>query len=574
MEWLLTYVVHSTALIAAVWLVSTVVPKITLGTKETLWKIALLGPLATASIHQVGGVPSVWGELPMPQALRTADAPVAAAPVASANASSSEAVVERRVVRHRAGELQITTVRQRPAQAVAAAPTGPVAPQSGGTSPWPIVLLSLWGVGAVLAVGRLVWAASRLRKQLEGRRDVIEDPVLESFLHLCDKAGLKKRPRLTASPHLRSPIALGRREICLPERAVDSLTPAQQQAMLGHEMAHLLRRDPLWTVAIATIEALFFFQPLNHVARRKIQEVAELQCDDWAAQQAGTGVHLAKCLAEVAGWVEDGPPVSPTVTAMADRESPIVRRITRLLNEQRKGGRVHPVGRMALTLGTLGLVVALVPGVSQAEPLTSAAPSPSVIVLAQADAGARPMLFEDRSDSGHDRSRLRLHTGNEVVEIEVQAPRSAPPPPPPPSSDRVEIRVHGHFGGLPWWGGSWGVLGLDMGGLEMLFGDADDLSEHLYHLHHHSERAHAHAERARERAHHRAERARERAGRARERAERHVERALRQAERARERAERHWGHVADDDDWTGLFGVSFHEDDDDDDDTTVITFEL
>jgi len=473
--------------------------------------VALLGPLLTATLHQAGGVPSVWGEVPMPHALRSESS---SAPQAVAEVPTQEpSVVERRVVRHRSGELEITTIRQRQpavAQAAVVAAPAPVEP-----SPWPWVLLSLWGVGAAFALGRLAWAAAQLRKQLRGRRDVIEDPVLESFLDLCSKAGLKKRPRLTASAHLRSPIALGHREICVPERAVDSLTPPQQRGMLAHEMAHLLRRDPLWMVLTAVVEALFFFQPLNHLARRKIQEVAEFQCDDWAARHSGTGVHLAKCLAEVAGWVEGGPPLAPTVAGMADPGSPIVRRITRLLHRQRRGGRVHPVGRVALTVGTLALVVALVPGVSQAQGSGEAG---SVLLAGSTShEGVRSMTIEDRSDGGHDRSIVRLLADGEIVEIEVQSPRAiAPPPPPPPpppapTRERVEVMIHGHFGHFapPFWGGWAGVF--EFGGLEVL------IEDDAYHW---NERAHGWAERA----HARAERARDRAERDRARVERQIER--------------------------------------------------
>jgi beta-lactamase regulating signal transducer with metallopeptidase domain len=558
MEWLTTYVVHSTALIAAIWLLTSLVPQLSLGTRETLWKVALLGPLLTASVHQATGVPSVWGQLSMPQALRTEAAAAPPATAALAAPVAGEPVVEQRIVRHRAGELEITAIRQRQPQSPAAAVV-PAAPAPAQPSPWPMVLLGLWAVGAAIAVGRLAWAARHLRKQLQGRRDVIEDPVLESFLDLCSKAGLKKRPRLTASPHLRSPIALGRREICLPERAVDSLTPLQQHGMLAHEMAHLLRHDPLWTVAVAAVEAVFFFQPLNHLARRKIQEVAEFQCDDWAARQAGTGVHLAKCLAEVAGWVEEGPPLSPVVTAMADKSSPIVRRITRLLHERRKGGRVHPVGRVAIAMGSLGLVIALVPGVSQAGGGSPAAAQGAMLAQATGSATPRTVIFEDHSDGDHDRSRLRLHAGDEVVEIEVQAPRALPPlppPPPPPQGDRVQIMIHGHFGGsmFPWgWGDGW--LGMpDLGHIEVLIEGDDPWGFHEQDAEdawvEEVERAHAQAERA----HAQAERALERAERQRERGERDRERA----QRMRERVER------EPDGWSGLFGVAWNGDEPDD----------
>lgn len=468
MEWLFTYVVHSTALIAFVWLLTTVFRTLSLDTRQTLWRVALFGPLLTATVHQAAPVASVWGQLPLPAAL-SSSAP--AGQPAATPAHSPAPVVVHRVVRQQVGGLEITAIRQPHAAgpAVAVAPAG----EPGKTTVWPWVLLGLWGAGAVVALGRLGWAASRLRRQLKGRRDVIEDPVLESFLDLCSKAGLKKRPRLTASAHLRSPIALGRREICLPERAVDSLSPEQQRSMLAHEMAHLLRRDPVWTVVAAVVEAVFFFQPLNHLARRKLQEVAEFQCDDWAAKHTGTGVHLAKCLAEVAGWVENGPAPVPTATAMADRGSPVVRRITRLLHPSRSASRVHPVGRGALSVACLGLAIALVPGVSAATDAQGASDARSVTLVA-GSSGMIPLVVEDRSDAGHDRSRLLVQAGGETVEIEVQAARPrpvapvAPPPPPRRRGPDLQIRIHGHMGGC---------CGMWLGGeLDGLFGALEGLA--------------------------------------------------------------------------------------------------
>ncbi|MCA9685323.1 MAG: Uma2 family endonuclease, partial [Myxococcales bacterium] len=123
-----------------------------------------------------------------------------------------------------------------------------------------------------------------------------------------------------------SPVALGRSEICLPQRAVDVLSPAQIQAILAHELAHLERRDPHWLALAAVIEALFFFQPLNRLARRGMQESAELLCDDWAIAATGDGVQFAKSLAELASWTHANRS-SMLLAGMIGGERPLVRAI-------------------------------------------------------------------------------------------------------------------------------------------------------------------------------------------------------------------------------------------------------
>jgi beta-lactamase regulating signal transducer with metallopeptidase domain len=531
LSWVLTYLVHSTVLIVLVWAATTFVPRTPLSLKETLWKVALLGGLFTASLQMAAGVGSPWGEIEMPRALGGEKVAIESASV-EARQAPREVKETRQVVVHENGNLRIQATRERK---VAPAPASISAPSHtpAHPGPWRFIVLGLLAAGSLFAAVRLWLSARRLRAQLRNRRDVIEDPVLESFLTLCQKAELAKRPRLTASSHLRSPVALPGHEICLPERAVDSLTPPQQEGMLAHEIAHLVRRDPAWQIVAAVVEAIFFFQPLNHLARRKMQETAEFQCDDWAARHTGTGVHLAKCLAEVAGWVEEGPPASPLASAMAGDASPIVRRIKRLLHDGRRMGGTHPVARVGATLALLGLVTWLAPGVGVAHAQTSratgiAASAPAATPMSDED---RRIAFLDVEDDDHDRSRVRFQSGEDVVEIEVDSPRArAPEPPPlPPERDGGSVNIvirggwHDPFGCC---GGVHGFIGIDLDGvdllLEGLLGDPWDPFEHEMHP-----------------------------------AGRHAERAFERLERHRERLERQLEAIEadeDDDDWFSLMG--------------------
>jgi HEAT repeat protein len=166
---------------------------------------------------------------------------------------------------------------------------------------------------------------------------------------------------LTASHAISSPVALGGSEICLPLAALEGLEPAQRRAMLAHELAHIVRRDPQWLILGCVVERLFFFQPLNRLARRGIQESAEYLADEWAAQQSG-GVPLARCLVKVAEWIEASPLGVP-VAGMAEQRSQLRARVTRLLER----GDVPPSrGRTAIAASVAGLAatVLFAPGVA------------------------------------------------------------------------------------------------------------------------------------------------------------------------------------------------------------------
>jgi hypothetical protein len=161
---------------------------------------------------------------------------------------------------------------------------------------------------------------------------------------------------LTLSERLTSPVALSADEICLPERALSELDPIRMESILAHELAHLVRRDPMWLTIARVIEAVFFFQPLNVIARRRMQEAAEFASDAWASRRVARPLDLAYCLARVAEWTIAAPRLP--VPAMAERRGAVlVRRVERLTS----GQLVHETvpGRGA-RLATVAAIIALV----------------------------------------------------------------------------------------------------------------------------------------------------------------------------------------------------------------------
>jgi hypothetical protein len=62
--------------------------------------------------------------------------------------------------------------------------------------------------------------------------------------------------RSSVTPALAAPISFGilRAEVCVPERALTELAPDELRAMLAHELAHVVRRDPLWLALAGVLE--------------------------------------------------------------------------------------------------------------------------------------------------------------------------------------------------------------------------------------------------------------------------------------------------------------------------------
>lgn len=393
LEWLLTYTLHSTLLLGGIWLV-TRWDRVSDALRDTLWKVALVGGLVTATVQAATG----WQPA---TALRLEDAAL------RASAPWSAAAAEPATPRPADAAAPSTPESASPAAAPGAG-FAAGAPARGTASersfPWSVALFGAWAAVGLLLLLRHAVARVRLSRMLEDRREVVEEQVVGQLAGLCVSAGVRRGVRLTCSGRIGTPIALGREEICLPPRALTELDPAQQQSVLAHELAHLVRGDTAWLALAAVVESLFFFQPLNRVARRRMQEVSEYLCDEWAVRHTGRGIVLARSLAEVAGWSARTTRPLP-LAGMAESGSPLSRRVQRLLTGSWPASVwVRRPLRVLLALGVVAGVGALAPGVSvgaDAEPAPPAAPA--LVVPAAAHQGTP-------ADTG--RSGLRMQGSN------------------------------------------------------------------------------------------------------------------------------------------------------------------
>jgi beta-lactamase regulating signal transducer with metallopeptidase domain len=358
--WLLTYLLHSTMLLGGAWLLSAARVVRSAVAKDALWKVCLIGGIVTATVQSALPGASLGGRLWLPG--------VAAAHAAGPDAAAASAIAEP----SRAPSISMAAPRavpapvasRSPASLSAAAGTADRSPASSGSrspqpltpspvSSWPYLLLALWLLGAAGMLVRVAICRRRLTRQLRGRRPITDGPLPPMLETLSAAAGVRRRIRLTVSAELAGPVAMGTSEICLPERALTSLTPAEQRAALAHELGHLVRRDPVWLALSVASESVLFLQPLNRLARRRIQEAAEYLCDDWAVHQTGGGLTLARCLAEVATWIDARPRAVP-VSGMAEHPSHLVARVQRLVEGARpRAGRglrfAVPVAALALS---------------------------------------------------------------------------------------------------------------------------------------------------------------------------------------------------------------------------------
>lgn len=376
LAWLLTYALHSTLLIGGAWLITRRASLAAIK-RDFIWKVALVGGVVTSLAQVTLQVQPIAGYALSEVATTAIEAPTES-PNDLVQKDVSNGDTESKLgkgINKQENQADKTSSAASSSNQTSS-PSAPNAssgnsesanPTSSAASFWPRfslewTLVGAWSLLALLLA--LVYLGRRLILvgRLANRNAVVDGPLPAMLDALCRAVGHRKQVTLTSVNTIASPVALGFHEICLPEAALTELETDQQRGLLAHELAHLVRRDPLWLYAASLMERVFFFQPLNRLARIEMQRNAEYLCDDWAAARTGSGLPLAHCLMRVAEWIEASPLGVP-VAGMAEQRSLLVTRVARLIDGKGSGSPMSKLVYGAATVVMLAVTTAAAPGV-------------------------------------------------------------------------------------------------------------------------------------------------------------------------------------------------------------------
>lgn len=147
-----------------------------------------------------------------------------------------------------------------PVMVMASALRAPAVPTD--ASQWPLLLLTVWLLGAV-AVACVSWRAQRrfehalgvLQPRMDGSWQASGDPGLPALVGLL-------QPRIVVSPDFEQ-----------------RFSPAEQELILRHEHSHRRHGDPWANAALAVLRCVFWFHPLLPWAARRFLRDQELAFD-------------------------------------------------------------------------------------------------------------------------------------------------------------------------------------------------------------------------------------------------------------------------------------------------------
>ena len=224
------------------------------------------------------------------------------------------------------------------------------------------LLVVAWLLGLLAMSLRLLGGLLYVQRLRRYRVRPLSARWQERLAALAARSGIRRPVALLESALVRVPLVVGhiRPVILLPLGAVAGLSPACLEAILAHELAHVLRRDYLVNLLQMVAEALFFYHPAVWFVAGCVRTERENCCDDTAtALCGGDPLRLAHALTALAEWSQSAVvPATPrlALAAMGGRGA-LLSRVRRLV-QRRPAAPTLAEGIVAgaLVLGGLGLL--------------------------------------------------------------------------------------------------------------------------------------------------------------------------------------------------------------------------
>src|SRR5688572_1788418 len=251
-----------------------------------------------------------------------------------------------------------------------ARPAGSVTVDAASATPsWPgrwqssTVLVSVWALGAALSA---LWIGAGLlgTRRLERAARVVEDErVRERAIRAAGLLGVRRPVRLLAVSNDVMPGTWGlvAPRVLLPGGA-RYWTDTQLDAVLTHELSHVVRGDAASHLSARLAAAMWWWHPLVWVAARHARFERERACDDLVLTQGTRASDYAADLVTFVSSLELPPAQSPAILAMARRSQLEGRVMAILKSDVNRKGLSQPAFMAAL------LVMALVWPLAAARP--------------------------------------------------------------------------------------------------------------------------------------------------------------------------------------------------------------
>lgn len=158
--------------------------------------------------------------------------------------------------------------------------------------PWVpgLTLLAILVVATIL-LGRCIYYAIRFEINRQNQR--MNDTTIQRVQLKCRNIDIYRSDAYTGTPFTGG---IFHPYICFPSDTFIALTDAEREAVIQHEIAHILQWDLLTTFAIRALGNVFWFVPFYRFLSRKIDKLREISADKIAVKLGASADQLASAL--------------------------------------------------------------------------------------------------------------------------------------------------------------------------------------------------------------------------------------------------------------------------------------
>jgi beta-lactamase regulating signal transducer with metallopeptidase domain/uncharacterized membrane protein len=161
------------------------------------------------------------------------------------------------------------------------------------------LICSLWIVGVMLLIIRVTGGFIYSYRLRTYQLSKLGEKWLAKIDEFSKKLNIKRKVEAFFSPLAKGPLTLGaiKPVLLFPVSAFTGLSSKEIEAIIAHELAHVVRHDYLFNIIQSLVEIIFFYHPGVWIISAQIRNERENSCDNIAIELTGDKVSFAKALA-------------------------------------------------------------------------------------------------------------------------------------------------------------------------------------------------------------------------------------------------------------------------------------
>ncbi|MDX1477665.1 MAG: M56 family metallopeptidase [Saprospiraceae bacterium] len=209
------------------------------------------------------------------------------------------------------------------------------------------LLVTIWVIGMLILLVRMGVGLLYIER-LKRSAVPIGNAMQALGQRIARQLGYQRSARIAQTAMVNIPVVVGyfKPMILFPVGAINQLSAEEVEAVLAHELAHLVRNDFVQNLVQSLIEIIFYYHPAVWWISAVVRAERENCCDDLAVRACGSSLTYARALVQLQDLGGSSPALALPLSGPRHH---LLHRIQRILNQpQNKSNVMEKVTATAL----------------------------------------------------------------------------------------------------------------------------------------------------------------------------------------------------------------------------------